>query len=111
MAGGRRHADTLQYATANCESQTCGNTKSNDPHYSRFNTSTTAEPVQELPDAISWLTQRVKRDGWPEAQATPAKKQPWRDVWGGPQVSKDGRLIIACPKGYEWGSGSGLGGY
>jgi hypothetical protein len=47
--------------------------------------------------------ERVRPDGWPEQEATPAKSQPWREIWRGPQVPKDGKLIIAYPKGYEWG--------
>lgn len=74
-----------------------------DPHYTNSSASTASTPVQEHPDAIAWLSERVRPDGWPEQEATPAREQPWRKVWGGPQVSKDGRLIIACPKGYEWG--------
>jgi hypothetical protein len=74
-----------------------------DANYSRFNGSTTAEPVQEYPDVIAWLTQRVKTDGWPEQEASPRKEQPWKKIWRGPTVSEDGKLIIACPKGYEWG--------
>jgi len=74
-----------------------------DANYSRFNGSTTTEPIQEFPDAVEWLTHRVKTDGWPEHLAAPRKEQPWRKIWSGPTVSEDGKLIIACPKGYEWG--------
>jgi hypothetical protein len=70
---------------------------------------------------------------FPEAEGMTTKVQPWRNIWDGPQPpSKDGKLLVACPKNCQFGrfnslsiynynhkaddmnlagSGSGLGGY
>ncbi len=75
-----------------------------------LSSSSTSAPVELLPDTVSFdFFQQVKPDGYPEQEATPARSQPWRVHWNGPQLSEDGRLLIACPKRCDWGKTTLLG--
>lgn len=71
------------------------------PNCATLTTISNSEPVKLHPDLDFF--KHVSPDGYPEQEAIPAKSQPWRKVWDGPRVSKDGRLLIACPKGCDWG--------
>jgi hypothetical protein len=60
-------------------------------------------PVSQLPDPVDFFS-FVKPDGYPEQEmATAEKFQPWKSVFEGPVPPKDGKLLIACPKGCDWG--------
>jgi hypothetical protein len=63
----------------------------------------TSTPITQYPNPTDFFKQ-VRPDGYPEQEAAPAKSQPWRALWEGPQVSKDGTLLIACPKRCDWGN-------
>jgi len=53
----------------------------------------------------------VSKDGYPQRDLTAAPRvQPWKRVWSGPQVSEDGRLLIACPRRIDYGTNN-IGGY
>lgn len=74
-----------------------------DHHSPTSNTNITSTDVGRYSDAVDFFFKRVQPDGFPEQQVTPPKLQPWKAVWHGPQVSEDGKLLIACKKGYDWG--------
>lgn len=47
----------------------------------------------------------VEPVGYPEQETRAVKAQPWKDLVGnGLEEPKDGKLLIACPKGCDWGT-------
>jgi hypothetical protein len=89
--------------------------------------------ADHLPASVNGFFQSLKMNCFPEAEGMTTKAQPWRQIRAGPQQpSKDGKLLVACPKNCQFGrfyslsiynytleademnlvgSGSGLGGY
>jgi hypothetical protein len=68
-----------------------------------LNTKTANSPISHLPDPVAFFS-FVKPDGYPEQEmATAEKAQPWKSIFEGPVPPKDGKLLIACPKGCDWG--------
>jgi len=65
---------------------------------------------EPLPDSVAAFFGTVSPTGFPRPEKI-QKKQPWRAAVKGLQVpSKDGTLVVACPKRCLYGS-TNLGGY
>lgn len=76
------------------------------------NESTVERERERLPEEVNHYFQSLSMGCFPEAEGMPEKAQPWKRIWAGPQPpAADGKLLVACPKNCQWGSGSGLGGY
>jgi len=56
-------------------------------------------------DAHDAFFKNVSKDGYPPQRGLTAVPlaQPWKQVWTGPKVSADGRLIVACPRQADFG--------
>jgi len=70
----------------------------------------TDESITELQASVQAFFANVTRDGYPQAQTTVSKVQPWKRVWEPKKAADDGSLLVACPKRCDFGS-NGLGGY
>jgi hypothetical protein len=79
-------------------------TPANDPSTPPTSRSATREGSPDsafekpLDPQVASFFSSVSPGGFPDSQSE-KKAQPWKRVWRpGPQASKDGKLIVACPK-------------
>lgn len=57
----------------------------------------------ELPSHLDFF-RNVDCTGYPTSIPQATQRQPWKDLWEGPQLPAEGRLLVAVPRCSDYGA-------